>query len=326
MFSWCWLPGGSAASFRRVPWSIALTLLAVVVLTAVVVVRRRGARERARADAAIAAARETIAQAERLATTGRLAAGIAHEVGNPLSAIATYAHVLRVRSGAAAPHVEPIEAIEREVARIDRIVRGLLDYARPRRATPERVRVDAVLEEVVRLVHDQGLLRGVQVTWDLDAGVGRVRADRHELQQAFVNLVLNAVDAMNGAGRLVLRARTLPAEALTASASRRRDDAAHEEHPHPPSARAVAWLARREPTGQVLQVVVADSGPGVPAADAERVFEPFFSTKVPGRGTGLGLAIVAQTVEALGGTIWVQPAREGGAAFVLLLPLESTSP
>lgn len=320
-----WLRGADAASFRRVPLPLALTLLAVVTLTAVVVVRRQRSRERARADAAIAAARETIAQAERLATTGRLAAGIAHEVGNPLSAIATYAHVLRVRSGAAAPLVEPLDAIEREVARIDRIVRGLLDYARPRRTTPERVRVDAVLEDVVRLVHDQGLLRRVQVTWDLEDGVGRVRADRHELQQAFVNLVLNAVDAMHGAGRLVLRARTLPASALAATVSRRRDDAADVAHPHVPSARAVAWLARRTPTGEVLQVVVADSGPGVPAADAERVFEPFFSTKVPGRGTGLGLAIVAQTVEALGGTIWVQPAREGGAAFVLLLPLEQPS-
>jgi hypothetical protein len=299
-----------------------LVLLGLGVVAVLAIVARVRATERARANAAIASARETIARTERLATTGRLAAGIAHEVGNPLSAIASYAHVVRLRAGDAPALHEPLDALEREVARIDRIVRGLLDYARPRRATPDAVRVDRILDEVVRLVRDQGHLRRVDVTWDVEPHTGGVRADRHDLEQAFVNLVLNAVDAMAGVGTLVLRARTLAPDALSVADPRRRDDATSATFVHAPSARATTWLARQAPSGRVLQVVVADSGPGVPPQHVERIFEPFFSTKVPGRGTGLGLALVAQTVESLGGTIWVQPAREGGAAFVLLLPLE----
>jgi len=318
-----WPGDGIAHSFRRVPISLALLLVLATAFVAAWQVRRVRRQERARAEAAIAAARDTLVRAERLATTGRLAAGIAHEVGNPLAAIATYAQVLRQRSGNAAGLVEPVDALQREIERIDRIVRGLLDYARPRRSTPDAVRVDRVLDDVVRLVRDQGLLRRVDVAWDLETGAGGVRADRHDLEQAFVNLILNAVDAMEGVGTLRLRARTFPGASLASVHVRRRDDAEGAVFEHVPSARALAWLDRQRPMGQVLQVVVADSGPGVPAADADRVFEPFYSTKVPGRGTGLGLAIVAQTIEALGGTIWVQPAREGGAAFVLLLPLEA---
>jgi two-component system NtrC family sensor kinase len=284
---------------------VLILLLAVLVLGVTLLLARRRAREHARANAAIVAARETIARAERLATTGRLAAGIAHEVGNPLAAIVTYANVLRLRAGESAALTEPIDALEREVARIDRIVRGLLDYARPRRATPLAVPVDALLADVVQLLRDQGHLRRVDVRVDVEAGAGGVRADRHDLHQAFVNLLLNAVEAMEGVGALAVRARAMPAATLAAA------DA--------PSARALARIA---PARRLLRVEVADSGPGVPPEDAERIFEPFFSTKLPGRGTGLGLAIVAQTIEALGGAVWVQPSREGGAAFVLLLPLE----
>jgi signal transduction histidine kinase len=296
------------------------------VVAARVVGRRVMRRERARADAVIEAASELLGRSERLATTGRLAAGIAHEVGNPLAAISTYAHLVRLRAGDEAPLREPLDALEREVARIDRIVRGLLDYARPRRATPTVVRVDALLDDVVRLVADQGRLRRVAVAWDIDPRPGSVRAERHELEQVFVNLLLNAVDAMQGEGRLVLRARILPDDALGRAADRRRDDAVGEHFGHVPSARATAWLARRDRAGEVLQVVVADSGPGVPAGEEERIFEPFYSTKPSDRGTGLGLALVARTVEQLGGTIWVQPSREGGAAFVLLLPIEPEPP
>jgi signal transduction histidine kinase len=125
---------------------------------------------------------------------------------------------------------------------------------------------------------------------------GVTAAERHDLEQAFVNLVLNAVEAMQGVGWLVLRSRIVSASSLRRSDARRLEDDD-----------------------------AADSGPGVSDADAERIFEPFYSSKTATRGTGIGLAMVAQTVESVGGTIWVQPAREGGAAFVLLLPLVSAT-
>jgi two-component system NtrC family sensor kinase len=278
-------------------------------------------RHLVQADASLLLAREALTRAEKLATTGRLAAGIAHEVGNPLAAIATYAQVVRQRTGDDPALREPLDALEREVERVDRIVHGLLDYARPRRVTPKAVSVDAVLNDVVRLVGDQGLLRRVQVRWDVEQREASVYAEHQDLEQAFVNLILNAVEAMQGVGQLALRSRIVSATQLRTADARRHDDPVTDRFAHVPNARLLAWLDRPDRPDAALQVVVADSGPGVPAEDVERVFEPFYSSKSDTRGTGLGLAIVAQTVESLGGTIWVQPAREGGAAFVLLLPL-----
>jgi two-component system NtrC family sensor kinase len=303
-----------------------LAVAAMVAVIAVGVVAQRAVRRHgAQADASLAQVRDALSRAEKLATTGRLAAGIAHEVGNPLAAIATYAHVVRQRTGDDPALHEPLDALEREVDRIDRIVRGLLDVARPRRVTPKAVSVDAVLNDVVRLVGDQGLLRRVEVQWDVEQREALVYAERHDLEQAFVNLLLNAVEAMQGVGHLVLRSRIVSASSLRAADARRRDDPTRDRFAPLPNARLVAWLNRPDRLEAALQVVVADSGPGVPPDDAERVFEPFYSSKSDTRGTGLGLAIVAQTVESLGGTIWVQSAREGGAAFVLLLPLASAT-
>lgn len=304
-------------------------LLAVVALVSILgvgaVVRVVLQRHLRHADVALQQASEALSRAEKLATTGRLAAGVAHEVGNPLSAIATYAHLARQRAGDQPAVREPLEALEREVDRIDRIVRGLLDYARPRRVTPKAVRVNDVLNDVVRLVADQGLLRRVEVQWRIEQRDAAVHAERHDLEQAFVNLVLNAVEAMQGVGRLALRSRIVSATSLQRTDTRRLEDDEDVRFTHAPSARVLAWLQRADRPDSVLQVVVADSGPGVPVEDAERIFEPFYSSKTDTRGTGLGLAIVAQTVESVGGTIWVQPAREGGAAFVLLLPIVSAT-
>ncbi|MEO7360254.1 MAG: ATP-binding protein [Gemmatimonadaceae bacterium] len=261
---------------------------------------------------------------EKLATLGRLAAGIAHEVGNPLAAVATYAHIVRMRAESVADVTEPLDAIEREVTRIDRIVRGLLDYARPRLLTPKPVDVDEVLGDVVRLLTDQGVTRRVKIERELGAEEGLVYAERHDLEQLFVNLVLNAVDAMDGEGQLAIRSRITSVNSAIAAAQRR-TDAPTERFPHQPNGRAMAWIARADRPEAVLQVVIADSGPGVPAEDAERIFDPFFSTKQIGMGTGLGLAIVARIAENLGGTVWVQRAREGGAAFVLLFPLHTAT-
>ena len=111
-------------------------------------------------------------------------------------------------------------------------------------------------------------------------------------------------------------------EGSSGRGARRSDDAPDVYRPHRPNRRLTEWLtgARAAPA-DVVQVVIADSGPGVAPEDAERIFDPFFTTKEPGKGTGLGLAIVARTVDDLGGAVWVQRAREGGAAFVLVLPM-----
>jgi signal transduction histidine kinase len=266
------------------------------------------------------------ARAEKLATVGHMAAGIAHEVGNPLAAIGGYAHVLRARAHGVPGANDLLDALERESGRIDRIVRGLLDYARPRRLTPTSIDVNEVLAGTERLLADQGVLRRVVVQRNLDAPTPGVFAERHELEQVFVNLLLNAADAMDRVGQLALRTRIVQTSELRATRVRA-GDAPGEYVPHRPHRRVAEWLsgAPRAPR-HVVQIVVADSGPGIDADEVERVFDPFYSTKQPGRGTGLGLAIVNRIVDGLGGAIWVQRAREGGAAFVIVLPLASDPP
>ncbi|HYW31315.1 MAG TPA: ATP-binding protein [Gemmatimonas sp.] len=260
---------------------------------------------------------------EKLATMGRIAAGVSHEIGNPLSAIANYTHVIRMRTADIPGTTQPLDALEREIARIDRIMRGLLDYSRPRRLTPKPIVVDSVIQDALRLLDDQGVTRRFAISSRFEAPDGIVYAERHDLEQAFVNLMLNAVDAMDREGRIVFRTRVIDATEVSEASGKRHTDTENEVWTHRPSRRALAWLARPEAPSRVLQIVIADSGTGVAPEDEERIFEPFFSTKQPGKGTGLGLAIVASTMENLGGTIWVQRAREGGAAFIILLPLHT---
>jgi len=261
--------------------------------------------------------RAHLVRVEKMASVGRVAAGIAHEIGNPLGAINGYTHLL----GAEAPSAKARDAIaglERESARIDRIVRGLLDFARPRQRADAYVDIADTARMVVDLLTTQGVLR--RVTVSLDAPLERVTVigDRHDLEQAFVNLLLNAVDAMDGEGRVSIAVRRATPEELR-SGSRRASDPGGRP-PTPANPRMLRWLDAAH-SASIGVIAIADSGPGIPAEDAERVFEPFFTTKEPGKGTGLGLAIVARAIENFAGTIWVSPSREGGAAFRILLPL-----
>jgi two-component system NtrC family sensor kinase len=258
---------------------------------------------------------------EKMATVGRLAAGVAHEIGNPLGAVNGYVHILRGRVNGDGGAVEALDGLERESGRIDRIVRGLLDYARPRRPTPVPLDLNDVVQGATGLLADQGILRRITLALDLDPQPVRLVGERHELEQVLVNLLLNAVDATGGTGRLTVATRIADTGVLLAGIPRRAGDPEDVAIQRPPDARARLWLERRDPGSRVARLVVADSGAGVPAEDAERIFDPFFTTKEPGRGTGLGLAIVARIVDGLGGTVWVQRAREGGAAFHVLVPV-----
>jgi signal transduction histidine kinase len=261
-----------------------------------------------------------VVRAEKMASVGRLAAGIAHEIGNPLGAINGYTHLARRRLRDRGLEDE-LEAIERETTRIDRIVRGLLDYARPRRATPESIEVDECVGRVVTMLRDQGALKQVEVRVEIPAGVPALSGDRHELEQALVNLLLNAVDAMQGNGSVTIAARADSLASLRDDTALRKGDSPSVLAERERNPRVRAWLHRVGEPARILTVTVADSGPGVDSDDMERIFDPFFTTKPPGKGTGLGLAIVARIVDNLGGVVWVRPAREGGAAFVMMFPL-----
>ena len=256
-----------------------------------------------------------LVRSEKLASVGRLAAGVAHEIGNPLGAIGTYVDVLRRRG--AEPEV--VAGLGRELDRIDRIVRSLLDYARPKNDALQPVAVDHVVRTAFELLQGQGALKGVQARLDVSPDVPRILGLAHDLEQTLVNLVLNAVDAAPG-GTVVVGARRWAYEPGHAP-PHRATDPAPAAFPRHPERRPSRVEFSPGLVGALL--FVADSGPGVPPADRRTVFEPFYTTKAPGRGTGLGLAIVARSVDEMGGVVWVDEAREGGAAFKLFFPGEA---
>jgi two-component system NtrC family sensor kinase len=259
-------------------------------------------------------AQSQLVRSEKLASIGRLAAGVAHEVGNPLGAIGTYVEVLR-RRGADA---EVTAGLTRELERVDRIVRSLLDYARPQEDALAPVDAAAVVRGAYELLRAQGAFRVVKVELDVAPDVPAMMGRAHILEQALVNLLLNAIDATPPAGAIVIGARRWSYEPGHARTKRETD---------PGYARFVRGIGERRPArvefaaGQLGALLfVADSGPGVAPEDREKIFEPFYTTKEPGRGTGLGLAIVARSVHEMGGVVWVDMAREGGAAFKLFFP------
>ncbi len=238
-------------------------------------------RELTDANRAVADARESLLRSEKLATVGRLAAGLAHEVGNPLGAVEGYVELARARLPPA-PHPDLVDALSRistAAQRIDRTVRDLLDFARP--ATPALAHLDlgAVVDGSLRLASVQPRFRQVEVDVALAAGLPRVVAEEHQLSQVLLNLLLNAADAMKSGGHVRVE-------------------------------------ARREADGSVV-LAVGDSGPGIAPADLPRVFDPFFTTKEPGEGTGLGLAISHRIMESFGGEIAARNGVRGGAVFEL---------
>lgn len=257
-------------------------------------------------------AQSQLVRSEKLASVGRLAAGIAHEVGNPLGAIGTYLEVLRRRG--ADPEV--VTGLTREVNRIDHIVRSLLDYACPHDEALQPVDLAAVVRGAFVLLQAQGALKPVRPVLNVAPDVPQVLGRAHLLEQAAVNLMLNAVDAAAG-GALVVGVHRWAYEPGRA-APKRASDPARTAFPRRPERRPARIEFAAGLPGAL--VVVADSGPGVPPGERERVFEPFYTTKEPGRGTGLGLAIVARAVDEMGGVVWVDTAREGGAAFKLFFP------
>jgi len=253
-----------------------------------------------------------LVRSEKLASIGRLAAGIAHEVGNPLGAIGTYVEVLRRRG------IEPevVSGVSRELERLDRIVRGLLDYARPHDEALAPLDPAAVARSAYGLLEAQGALKPARASLHVATGVPRMLGRAHVLEQAIVNLVLNAVDAAPGG--VVIVGVTAWSYDPRRAPPRRATDPHDLAFPRWPESRPSRREFSEGQTGVLLYV--ADSGAGVAPEDRGKIFDPFYTTKQPGRGTGLGLAIVARAVYDMGGVVWVDMAREGGAAFKMFFP------
>lgn len=270
---------------------------------------------------ALTEARDELVRAEKLASAGQLAAGIAHEIGNPLGAVLGYLEVAERRP---AIGQDLVDDMRREARRIDRIVKGLLDYARPRQPAPRLIEVNEVVSGALELVESQGHFKEIELVLNLSEEVSMANADPHQLEQIMVNLLLNAAQAVDGvSGRRIEVGTEIMPYKSTIPPSRRRDDPPGIDYAH-----LRRLQARREGLTpppfvagvELVRIAVTDNGPGIPPEIMDRVFDPFFSTKETGQGTGLGLAVSARLIEGMGGTIRVESPEGGGACFSVLLP------
>jgi two-component system, NtrC family, sensor kinase len=228
------------------------------------------------------------AQTEKLAALGQLAAGVMHEINNPLATISACAETLALRQGdAERTGPDLLRIIDLEVERCKKIVNGLLDFARPKPAERELFDVGTVVQQGLFLLRHHPRFKRIVLATDLaEPGMLPVTGDADQLVQVLIALAMNAIDATPEGGRVTIS-------------------------------------TRREPGVAAAQAVleVRDEGPGVPRALQAKVFEPFFTTKPPGQGTGLGLAICYGIVTDHGGTIELVSTEGAGAAFRVALPL-----
>ncbi len=231
-------------------------------------------------------AQARIMESERLALIGQLAANVAHELNNPLQGIVTYSHLLMEKMPCENSTRRSVEKIVAQADRCRQIIRGLLDFARQRKPDKTVCDVNALLDNCISLVENQALFQNIAIVKELDTSLPLVVADPSQIERVFMNIIINAAEAMDGGGRLSL-------------------------------------ATRRDPAGQFVEVEFTDTGPGIPEENLEKIFDPFFTTKDVGRGTGLGLAISYGIVKEHGGTIGVESEVGKGTTFTVRLPIRT---
>jgi len=274
-----------------------------------------------KANSELQIAREETIRTEKMASVGLLAAGMAHEIGTPLAAIIGYSGILRDELAGDAMKADYLRRIEQESARIDRIVRDLLNYARPAGAEYEEVDVAILLSDTFDMLESQGIFKRIKTSLEVEKNIPPLFVDRNQLLQVLINLLVNARDAMPEGGEIAVRAyagevRMNPGKNSHLppfiTMGRRREDFQ--------GAFRASFLSGRSFTNCV-KIEVSDSGTGIDEQDLGKIFDPFFTTKEPGKGTGLGLSISARIIDAFGGRITVESAKAKGTRFVIWLPV-----
>jgi len=232
------------------------------------------------------AAQQGLIKSEKLASVGRLAAGVAHEIGNPLQILLGYIELLG--RGADPEHRrEILPRMEQELRRIHEILRRLVDFARPIQSNIVECDVNELLKDCAALVKGRKGFHHVEFLYELDPQASSILTEPEKIRQAVVNLVINAADATAQGGKIMLRTRT------------------HDNN---------------------VEIEIEDNGCGISAENLEKVFDPFFTTKEPGRGTGLGLAVCLGLVESLGGSMNLASEEGRGTTALLKLPMQKKEP
>ena len=251
---------------------------------------------------------------ERLATLGQLSAGVAHEIRNPLAGIGTSAQVLLKRFEAGDDRARFVQVILDEVARLDRIVTSLLQYARPRQPELRAVRLADCVQRVVGMSLDNAQRQGVKVESEVASRLHAVYIDADLVHQVLLNVTLNALQAMPNGGTLRYEVRHIRRRRPPRGPGRRADDRRRgDDRRRSPERKISPWI-------EIQQVRVIDTGVGIPRGTLAKLFDPFFTTKAS--GTGLGLSISQTIMQEHGGSIAVDSKEGRGTTVLLNFPLE----
>jgi len=272
-------------------------------------------------------AQEELIRTEKLASIGRFAAGVAHEVGNPLGAILGYTGILQKEGMNHEEARDYLKRIEKEIERINRIVRELLDFARPSKFEIKDVEVNKILESTLSLLSYQKNFKNVETQLDLQRDLPLIKGDESQLSQVFINVILNAIDAMPDGGILRIQTATRVVENPDADrlpgiySRRRKNDPMESDYSRMRRTNPLAALLRKFSEGnRLVKIRISDTGTGIKKEDLENIFDPFFTTKAPDKGTGLGLSISLRIVESLGGEIKVESELGKGTTFEVYFP------
>ena len=230
-------------------------------------------------------AEDQLIRSEKLASLGKMASGVAHEINNPLTSILINASLMLETCGDGHAFLEPLTMISEETARCAEIVKGLLEFARQTPAQIAPADINDVIERTAQLIEMQASVRNVKIIKALDTSLPQIELDKNKIRQVFSNLMINAIEAMPTGGTLTI-------------------------------------TSRLNGNGRQVEILFADTGVGIPPENIQKLFDPFFTTK--SFGTGLGLAVSYGIIQQRGGTIDVKSEVGRGSVFTVKLPLEET--
>jgi signal transduction histidine kinase len=261
---------------------------------------------------------DELVRSEKLASTGILAAGVAHEIGNPISAIQGYSEILLRSERSKEEAGDLISRIQKEINRIDNIIKGLLSFSRPQKLDIRRTSAIDIFDQAIEFIEQQGRFNEIKVEKDFESDTKTVFVDSTSLQQVLLNLMLNSIDAIKRKEDIVAPLLTLslkceklgvePADMLTDS---------DKMFPTSSILTDMKSLSKGDP---VVEFTVKDNGCGMSEDERLKVFDPFYTTKEPGGGTGLGLSISLRTIRSFGGIITVESEPGVGSSFSVVLP------
>ena len=224
-------------------------------------------------------------QQEKLASLGKLAAGIAHEINNPLGGILIYSHLLLEEADKSGPEFDSLNKIVNETTRCKEIVKGLLQFARPKEPEMIQTDINEILDNSLNIMGGQALFQNIELQKKYANDLPKIIADNAQLQQVFMNIILNGVEAMDGNGTLTIK----------------------------------TFLGDDK---ESIHIEIVDSGHGIKEEYKKRLFEPFFTTKEVGKGTGLGLAISYSIIQKHEGRIKVTSQEGKGSTFTVIIPVK----